>query len=643
MLPTAPAVILTEVCFDPAGQDGSKIGAEWVELSTTQHIHSALFRLTDQQGSELATLALTNVASGSCLVVYLGSSVACPVDGDLADRSAAYAAGLPPGDYLPNASGGVRLLDGQGAIVDALYWGTGSAPPGASGASWTAGEFFDLSMAGKPMDEGDSLGRPSDPFRSYTGTLADWDRHGGRNAARPTPGGRNAPTITGIPGLLYWTQLGVNRVITGYSEMVAPGWLSILDSAVEVLGESETAAGAIVVAEHSFLVRVNGQPMTLRGTMVSRLTRIDDPRSVEFTLEMSGALDSRGGPGFSFLHSERHRGFHTNAVGVDWSTSVVYLESGLSFPFGVFGSTNWSRTALDEWTLTDSRTALDYGGAGPKVSFGSTRVHRISDGSYSTTAEVTRDAPIGPPPPGHTDSILGTEQLFIDGSAAWNDAGELTAGSYTRFDKLVNGKPRAVLAPGALGSTSILRVSGVPGGIEGSFAFALELPLEVFGNPRLIDASGLCRTHIAEGKLVSTATYDVRVDGSTWLAGSISADPPLPQGAPSSSPGGVTIGGPIIVSGSGNTVIISGGPVTIHHPAPEPAPSEPPPLPPTEPPPTIESAPGSSGGFIGAVANCAGVGGFLGLLTPLPIIDEALGIVAGGIGCGVAYGLGWLD
>ncbi len=641
--PAPPPVLLNEVHFDPIGMDGTGVGGEWVELYTAADVDLGGWSLTDNRGQAIGTLPALAVPAHSVVVLFFRADIPYPHDGDPSDRRAAIALGIPPGDHLDNRSGGVRLIGPQGRIRDSLYWGDGSAPGGA------ATGFFDLGFAGgTPMVEGDSLGRAADPLAHYSATTDDWDRHGGRNAAGPTPVARNGVEQTGMTGLKLWTQEGVNQIVNGFGTTVSPGWLSITSSWIENSVYSYQPDLYVVTSDHTFVIEVYGVPECFSGSVTATFQRNEDPASVGYSLTACGTLVAPSGMAFDIGHSESVSGYHTNTLRVVSTTDVTYTEAGVDYPFSVSGIGTASIVADGQVSTTDDRVVFDYGGAGQKSANGRTLSTRLSDGVWSSVLDVTRDAPIGPPPLALAggQTLSGIESFAIEAVQTVNGNGEITSGVITRLDRFLDGQPVAGLQPGQTGSFGLLQSSGVPGRYPQTYVYALSLPLVTGSGPLQLDGSTVGSASIASGKLIHASTNTLAFNGATLEQQGWYVDPVLQNGFVRGPPRP-----PSYFIRPEGTLVPSKDPP----PPPEPEPGG------SEPPPAVDSGK-TPGGFAVAAAICtnAGIGGgaalggaagFLGGATAggvgaLPGMwagAKGGALVGGGVGFLVCGGLYWFD
>jgi hypothetical protein len=623
-VPEVPPILLSEVLFDAAGVDGSRVGGEWVELYVYQPTNLAGWTLTDPSGALLASLPAATAPAFSSVLIFLSNYVPHGHDGSFADRTAAFAAGLAPGDYLGNLSGGVRLVSPASEIVDCLYWGVGAAPSGASGGPWPDGQFFDIAYGARPTGEGESLGRPANPLDGLTMTVADWDRHGGRNAAGVTAGGRNGVHPADAYGLVRHAQTGVNQIIGGMSTSELPGWIEVVDAHVNDIGVSYSPNTISVSAKHTFELVARGQPATLVGYLMTTCVTNETPGSVSYSLSTSGLLAGSTDDGsvsyeLELSQSDVQSGFQTNTLTRTGSTVVTFRQDGVEYPFEIIGTTAISRTGQDTYSMLDQRTASDYGGAGDKLSTALTLATRVSDGTYTTWFGMDRAYPMAPPPLAQAGGqvVTGTEQLFVEAGSVTNDAGEITTGLVWRFDKYRNSTYLVVtMTPGDTGTFSFSSVDGSLGQPSQHMRYLFDAPLIVAGQPRQLSAEVVGTAYIANSKHISEAYGAVRLDGVDILTAAFYVDPPVAQSNGCQHCGSCRRG--IIHVHLGCDIC---DPPPPPPPAPAPAPPPPPAKEPT--------------GFLEASAICAGAGTGIGAAT----CGTAAGIAGGVVGAG-AGGVG---
>ncbi len=595
------SVLLTEVLFDASGVDGSKIGGEWVELYVQTPTNLSGWSLRDNFGNLLAALPDITAPANSSIVIFLSSIAPYPHDQSFADRSAAFAAGLPAGDYLGNLSGGVRLTTPTGTVADCVYWGLGAPPPGAEGGPWPTGEFFDIAYAGgRPIVEGESLGRPADPLDGLTMTVADWDRCGGRNAAGATPGGRNGVHPTDAYGLVRQAQTGVNQVLGGLSATEAPGWIDVVNAHVDKIEVAYSSNSATVSALHTFELILRGVPATISGTLTASYVVSEIPGAVGFKYTTSGVLSGVTADGTLTFElevdlSDVYSGFHTNTISIDGAVHCTLRCNGIEYPFSIDGDILYSRTGQDKYILLDRRTACDYGGAGEKASIALTEATRLSDGTYTTRFALDRTYPMLAPPISQAGAqvVMGTEQQFTEGGGITNDAGEITTGLVWRFDKLRNWNYTTVsMQPGQLGTFSLESIDGSLGKLGQHVRYRFDAPMRILGQDKDVAAEAVGTAYLAGGKYISEAYGKLTVDGEEVLRTSVYIDPPMQD-----------VGCPHCASCRAGIIHMHLG-CDI---CPQPAPPAPPQVPGPPPPPAQEPV-----GFTAALATCSSRGAAIG-------------------------------
>ncbi len=556
------------------------------------------------------------------------------LDTDFSDGRVGITAGLAPADYLDNTARGERHVSSTGAIQDCVYWGTGSAPSGAQGGNWPTGEYVDISFGGKSVNEGDSIGRPANPLENYTGTRADWDRNGGRNAAGPTPGGRNGVYPVDVLEMLMHSQTGVNQVLAGIGQTERPEWIEIVNAHVYDMSVVYSSTGFQVDATHVFELILRGELVTIAGELSSILGKNETPGSVGYTLTTTGTLksvrdigaDADGRHSFEIEHSEALSGFQTDVIHCAASTDLTYTDSsGIQYPVSVDVDFSIARTGQDSWLSVDTRNVTDYGGAGAKSSTAAQSYSRFADGIYLSNFGVSRSRPIMPPSLAQAGSqqLMGTEQLLIDSASMTNDEGETTLGLVTRLDRFVNNSsfPSAWLKPGQFGSFSSIFTAGARGREDQHVMTQVLLPMMLHGVDTPIDGKVVESTYRWSGKRIAEGYSSVRFGQNEVLHGAAYMDPPAQVGCPH------------CYSCRKGIIHIHMGCDICPPPPPPPQPPAPPPAPP--PPPPKDRTPM---GFFGAVGACATAGAII--LTIIPVAGTAAGGISGGIHCGFLYLIG---
>jgi len=210
-------------------------GAQWVEIanSSDQAISLSGYTLTDYDGTGNSNISLPAVTlpAGAFLVVHLSAGTD---DLDFSDGVGHFYTGSPLPVY--DAEDQVALYSSAtrntSTLVDLAAWdndGVRSADFNSDVAEavaaglWIAGEAVDASS----MDPAQSLGRGGDSLR--TGTAADWETSGGRDAADPTPGLRNAGGVVVNEVLMSpvsGTPQGLELYNAGSGSVDVTGWLA---------------------------------------------------------------------------------------------------------------------------------------------------------------------------------------------------------------------------------------------------------------------------------------------------------------------------------------------------------------------------------------------------------------------------------
>jgi hypothetical protein len=521
-----PSVVLNEVLFDELGQDSSSSG-EYVELYTNRSINLGNFKLQSLDGSLSWDLPTATIPANKYVLLFLGSEVPMGFNEDPAANSfhVAYAAGIPASDYLSKSSGGVQLLK-SGAMIDELYWGVNGVPAGGN-----ATHFVNIAYpSGKAVTPGDTLGRSA--TAAYTGNGADWDRHGGKNSAGPSPGKKN---ILGKPddaGLNHWAQTGLNQIFNGWSfEAFQFDWLKIVNADVSQVVVDDQLNVLTVTGTHTLDVLIDGYPTTLSGQLVASFTRNTAVGNVSYTSAVSGTLTSLDGYyELEVSHSETFSGFQTNATQSTGSTDCVWREFGAEYPYSVSGTAVSSRTGQDTYLFTDNRTSSDWGGAGSKTSSTQTATTETSDGVYASTATITRPVEMGAPPlwQAGQQSISSTATYEIDSTATRSgELGQSLSISITRYDYSTNGQLVLALQSGQTGSfTQQYMMMMVGGDMVMDFDAQMSLPVDMGGSQFTTGLDLMGSTGNYSGKIITQGNYDIIFDGNIAASSGFYADPP---------------------------------------------------------------------------------------------------------------------
>ena len=599
-----PPVMLNEVVFDSAGIDGSMGNGEWIELYTPDAVNLLGYSVRTDQGQVLYTFGDLDVPAYSVVLVLLSDMVTSPYDADPSDRTMAVAANLPHGDYLGNHEGGVRVVRPNGRNSDALFWGTGSPPATAQNAEW-----FDLSFSqGVPLAEGESLGRPADPRSTYTGTLADWSGHGGRNALMPTPGGRNGVDVFNYSGMLSSTQKGIVDILIGFSDQADRGRITLTDAGVGDVDYNYANQTFTVEATHVFNIEDFGQAGLLSGTVVSTYSFDETPGAVSYTFEAEGELTSTTGFSLEIDYSMDVAGFHGTSPTRTSATAATWTEGQGVYGYTIDSVTTGTRTGQNTWVMDHSRDVTDYGGAGVKHSQTSTVFTQVAEGVYDVDFDMTRDAPANMPAfwNAGTQVLEGIETAAIDHYQTTLSNGDM-AGSFTRFDRAVDGVLHRTLDPAQVAIYTATADLANSNSAQVARSFQLDLPVLEWGQPQTISLAVNSVDAVVGSKSVSSASrevshggYDV-VDDEFWI------DPPLEAARPGGMLGVLLS----ILQGCphckwGNTIHIHACDICDPNLPPHPVP-----LPP-EPPPTPDPEPKGEESAWDAVTTCAARGAAVG-------------------------------
>lgn len=617
-----PPAVLNEILFDSTGTDGTAAVGEYVEIIVLQDsLDLSTLSLTDNLGNSIGRFPPVLARKGCAVVLCLGPGSLPQLDSDVSDGSAAFSSGLPMANYLGNKSGGVRLLDSQSSqVIDAFYWGLGTAPSGTNIGPWGPGKFFNTSFAtGTPVLEGDSVGRNSNTT-NYPGSPGDWAPHGGRLAARPSPGRSNDLMHAGPEDLLLGAQQLVNDTLLGYGDMQYDnGRYSITGSSVTgVVVSRPTSTTLQVTADHSFTIEKHGVPSVYKGQLLTRLVGNPNASSLSYQRIVNGTLTSAAGDSIFIDNKETYSGFPIGRPRTDYASHVKLVEAGLLQWFEISGNTTLTQQGDDQWLFAEKRGCRDHLNPSTRVVVTSNAITRMGDGKTHTLFTANRPFPSGPTP---YTGVPYDETLVIEMDSNVQGDGSSDV-QITRFDQSRDGRLDIALQRGQTGSISL--VNGASGG-QYTVDFDMKLPIEKLSSGQTATASAYMNRvdALMGGKYVASGVRGFRRDGTTLAENNFYVDPPvcIPQ-----SSGNTTTLVINVVDQNGNVIGVIV--VVVVTPVPPPAPPPPPaPVPPAPPRPT----PGKTGWEAGkAIAACALTGAGFGALP---------GALIGAPVCGIGYAL----
>jgi hypothetical protein len=608
--------VLNEILFDSLGTDGTADTGEYVEIIVLQDsLDLSTLKLTDNLGNLIGSFPQVSAPKGCAVVLNLGPGSLPYLDSNTADGSAGFSSGLPQADFLGNTSGGVRLLDSSSSqVIDAFYWGRGSAPVGTQLGPWGAGQYFDTSMAtGTPVAEGDSVGRNA--YESnYPGSPGDWAPHGGPVAAHPSAGRANDLMHANPEDLLLGAQQLVNDTLLGYGDMQYD-WdrYSITDSsATNVVVQRPASTTLQVTADHSFTIVKNGVPSVFKGQLLTALIGNPDPGSLSYKRTVYGTLTTTAGDSLFIDNTETFSGFSIGLPRSDYDSHVSLIESGLNQWFEISGYCTLTQQGDDQWSFTEKRECRDYLDPSTRVVVTSNASTRVGDGMTHSFFTCNRPHPSGPSP--YTGAPYD-ETLVIE-----SDTHVLGNGStdvqVTRFEVSHDGQLEVALQKHQTGSMN-LAIDAVGG--QYTVDFDMSLPVEDKSTGQTANAGAFMNRvdSLVGGKYVASGVRGYRRNGATIAQNNFHVDPPVY--APQGSGGGVTLV-IIVVDQNGTTVA-----VIVVVPQAPPPPQQPQPVPPAPP----RKTPGQTGWEAGkAIASCALIGAEFGAL-PGALIGAPL--------CGIGY------
>lgn len=622
-----PPAVLNEILFDSLGTDGTADTGEYVEIIVLQdQLDLSTLKLTDNLGNALGTFPQVLAPKGCAVVLNLGPGSLPYLDSDPADGSAGFSSGLPRADYLGNTNGGVRLVDaGSSQVIDAFYWGRGSAPVGTQIGPWGSGQFFDTSLAtGDPVAEGESVGRHAYET-NYPGSPGDWTSHGGPVAAHPSAGRSNDLMHASPEDLLLGAQQLVNDTLLGYGDMQYDyGRYSITDSsATNVVVSRPASTTLLVTADHSFTIAKHGVPSVFKGELLTELVGNPDADSLSYERNVKGTLTSASGDSIFIDNRTTYSGFSIGLPRTDYESHASLVESSVTQWFEISGHQTLTQQSDDQWLFAEKRECRDYLDPSTRTIVTSNVVTRVGDGMTHSFFTMNRPFPSGPTPFTGTpyDETLVME---LDSHALGNGS---TSVQITRYDESRNGQLEIALQKDQIGSMDLSI-----GAFGGQYAvdFDMNLPVEEKSTGQTATASAFMNRvdSLVGGKYVATGVRGYRRNGATIAQNNFHVDPPVyaPQGS------GNTVTLIIIVVDQNGTVV---GVIEVEV---EVTPPPPPPPPPPAPPAPPRKTPGETAWEAGEyIASCALGGATVG--SAFPLVGNLAGALIGAPACGIVYGV----
>ncbi|HLQ37375.1 MAG TPA: hypothetical protein VK348_06225 [Planctomycetota bacterium] len=522
-------------------------------------------------------------------------------------------------------------------VLDAFYWGTGSAPAGTQVGPWGAGQFFDIGFAnGKPVNEGESVGR-SAHATNYPGSPGDRAPHGGEVATAASPGRRNDLLAVYPSDLLSWAQSGVNEAVLQYGEMqTTPGRYSVTAATVASVAVSFPSSTQMQVdAVHSLTISDYGVAQVYTGSMRGLLTINPVAANLSYTLHLEGALRGAAGDSLVINHTAQFDGFAVGPRRMVYSTAIDWTRSGFDEWFHIQGTMTCARTGDNQWVWSDTRNATDYVDPTTKTCLATNTITRLSDGHLHALFDLTRPFPSGPTyPPSATD------HLVIETDSTVRPDGTFNA-QVLRFDDSLDGQPYVALQVGQTGQLGATQVN-TPASINVTGTFTLPLQF-VNGPAKTLECYTNASVTAANGKYQMSGVRGYRVDGNLWGEGQFTIDPPLLVLSPAPAPQGSTTTTTTTANGTTITVTTT---VTVTVTVNTPSQPTPPPQPST---PTTGGSGHSLAGLGAVTVACVVAGTPIGAGTggcTIPVVGAvpgaAAGAIIGGAVCGGCYLLHWI-
>lgn len=514
---TPPDVVINEVCFDPFGATGSEGSCQWLELYFKTAANPQGWKIKNANGQLLMTLPSVNMPADSYLVAYFGPHQPDFENADPSSGAVVIGSGQPLADYLGVHQGGLKLR-ANGTTLDKIFWGTGSGQS----------PFFDLSFAsGQPIGEGDTIGR--DQHGTDTNSPADFSIGGGANSNGPTAGAQNLVEFPEANGLLIYAENTVNLILAGLSSSdTQGGWLKVMGTnpSPGAVTPSPTNPDMITfTSQHSFMALINGMPVALVGSLQSSYTRDTSSHATGETHVVAGTLASPGNQYALDINVSRiSSGGHGSPDVVTYATSYTWHQNGTAYPVNLTGTTTTTQIADGVSRYNDVRSGTQFGWTGTKQCAIEATFTKTGDGSFNVSSVLTRDYPSLLPYPGNTQSAGSEEQVYEEMDVVTDGLFNITNATVTRLDQIVDGFLRMQLQPGQTGAIS----SSLSQTANGSaFSGAAVYPVDILGTYVDISASADLDVTVANGKELTTGSYEAAIGSQVWASAGFAIDPPV--------------------------------------------------------------------------------------------------------------------
>lgn len=518
-----PAMLINEVLFDAPGAAGSIHSYQFVELVTTSATSTGGVALRRTDGALVCSLPSLALPQGTHVVVYIGPKAATIENLDPNAGAIVLTSGQAFADVLGVSAGGVVLAAGSDEL-DRVSWGTLAAP----------GAFVDIGFqGGKPLIEGDSIGRSASSF--YSGTSADWTIAGGVNANGATPGRANLVQLPELVDVVLFQDTLLNSALVALSQSHEnAGWLQIVDTHPTAAGLSTPAPDQVVgQAQHELDVSIHGAPVKLAGLVATTVDRTTTAGNVAECWSSTGTIASADGQwGLTLQFQQTFSGAHSLQQTVVTAASYEWTHQGVCFVATFTGTWVQTRVDDDSFSAWDLRVGADWSGAPMKAAFASWSSDRLSDGVWETTSSIARTYPslLAYPGASHANATP-IESVFETTVSSYSGRGllEATTVAYAQF---LDSAVVAQLADGAVGALQVAESYDAAGH---HFSITAHYPLiSGAGTPRDLKLSTTGVTVDGGGKEVTYGAATATTNGVLTNTSTFAIDPPqgpvpLPQ------------------------------------------------------------------------------------------------------------------
>jgi hypothetical protein len=480
-----PRLVITEFLPTTVGSDA---GHEWIEIANAGLGDASLagLQLIDGQLQTLYTFADdAKLPAGHTGLVFLGPHRPGVAEWlELTPELAVFFSGHAPEDLLGDAAGGLALCDADGAIVDAVIYGTDDTATleplfqlAQDAGTWSDG-YVDVSFSSPSPSHADgSIGRSH--YAVDTDGPADFAGDGGPDGAGSSPGAPNTVDVMGFNKLLFHAQEVANSAFYAYSNTTQQlGRFQVVSSELNLIQPEDLPGLAYeVTALHTFdVIDALGGPAPVKwtGMLTARFEPLDD-RGYRAIVEGELVADSDN---FLELVSEitldrfgtpSRRDVQDNA----WALTL----DGQRYPISVHAEKLTRLVSASRTSFESHRQATLWDGVAPQSASLVLIQDRLGEDSYQETWTSSSPNPVLPAYLGAAVPQLGT--LTRHGSAQRTGVTADQPGTlkYQRFDTFLGKQLVSRLADGSPANFAIERASGIQGDLLGTFTQALQLPI----------------------------------------------------------------------------------------------------------------------------------------------------------------------